>query len=255
MGQHQQWIPIDECINNYLDESEQSIHKFYKLWNLAFRLMTEMGLDFFYAVKSLKLPINANLTVTLPPDYLTYTKVGVFNNVSEVIPLYYNNNLTLFQDLLSTRQQSTEDNTLFNLYNWGNLIFYNYWDGSNFSQLYGIPSGAPFVGGFKIDNANGIILLSENFAYSYICLEYIASPKEGEQYYVPIQFKEAMIAGLAWLDIRSLPNSRKGNGGDKQSRRHEYYNQRRLAKARYEPFDLQQAYEWHLRNERSAVKV
>jgi hypothetical protein len=255
MGQHQQWITIDECINNYIDESEQSIHKFFKLWNIAFRGMTELGLDFFYTVKSLKLPVNANLTVTLPPDYLIYTKIGVFNDRSEVIPLSYNSNLTLFQDLLSTRQQSTEDNTLFNLYQWNSVLFYNYWDGSEFTTLYGLPSGSPFVGEFRVDNGNGIIVLSEGFFYDYIVLEYIASPKEGEQYYIPIQFKEALISYLRWKDIISLPSSRRGNLGDKRDRRHEFFNDRRLAKARYDPFDIQAAYDWSMRNQRLSVKI
>lgn len=253
-SQRQQWITIDECISDYLTESEQGISKFFKLWHIAFRGMTEMGLDFFYTVKTLKLPVNANLTVTLPPDYLNYTKIGVFNDRSEIIPLYYNSNLTFFQDLLSTRQQSTEDNTLFNFYQFSNLIFYNYWDGSQSTTLYGIPSGTPFVGSFKVDNANEVIVLNEGFFYTYVVLEYIASPKEGSTYYVPIQFKEAMVAYLAWMDIRSLPSSRKGNLGDKRDRKHEYYNQRRLAKARYDPFDIQQAFEWSLRNQRLVVK-
>ncbi len=60
-----------------------------------------------------------------------------------------------------------------------------------------MPSGAPFVGNFKVDNNAGIILLNETFSYDYVMLEYTASPQEGQQYYIPIQFKEAMIAGLA----------------------------------------------------------
>ena len=72
-AQNRQWISVDECINAYMDESEQGNHKYFKLWNLAYRSLTELGLDFFYSVKSVKLPVNANLTVTLPADYL---KIG-----------------------------------------------------------------------------------------------------------------------------------------------------------------------------------
>ena len=85
--QHQQWISIDEAITAYLDESEQSNHKYFKIWHLAFRGMTELGLDTFYLVKSVKLPVNANLTVTLPADYLNYSKVGVLNQQGEIIPM------------------------------------------------------------------------------------------------------------------------------------------------------------------------
>ncbi len=254
MGQHQAWISIDEAINAYIDESEQSVHKFFKLWQLSFRLMTDLGLDFFYQIKSVKLPINPNFTVDLPSDYLKYSKVGVLNDVGEIITLKYNDKLTSYAEFLPDRLEKTQDNTLFNFYQFNSPIWYNFWTGNSFSTLYGMPSGAPFVGNFKIDNNAGVILLNETFQYEYLMLEYIAEPQQGQQYYIPIQFKEAMIAGLAWLDIRSLPSSRRGNLGDKRDRRREFYNQRRLAWSRYRPFHLEEAYEWHLSNMRLAVK-
>ncbi len=254
MGQHQAWVPIDEAINAYIDESEQSVHKFFKLWQLSFRLMTDLGLDFFYQIKSVKLPINPNFTVDLPSDYLNYSKIGVLNDVGEIIPLKYNDKLTSYAEFLPDRIEKTQDDTLFNFYQFNTPIWYNFWTGNSFSTLYGMPSGAPFVGNFKIDNNAGVILLNETFQYDYLMVEYIAEPQQGQQYYIPIQFKEAMIAGLAWLDIRSIPSSRRGNLGDKRDRRHEFYNQRRLAWSRYRPLHLEEAYEWHLSNLRLAIK-
>lgn len=255
MAQHQSWVSLDECINQYISESEQPNHKFFKLWHLAFRIMTELGIDFFYQIKSVKLPINANFTVNIPPDFLNWSKAGVLNDRGEIIPLKYNDKLTTYAEFSPNRVQKTQDNTLFNLFQFNSPIWYNYWDGASFSTLYGIPSGAPFVGSFKIDRTAGVILLDENFNYDYVMLEYITNPQEGQPYYVPIQFVEAIIAGLAWLDIRSVPSSRKGNLGDKRDRRHEFYNQRRLAWARYRPFNLWEAYEWSQTNTRLTVKI
>lgn len=118
-----------------------------------------------------------------------------------------------------------------------------------------MPSGAPFVGNFKIDSANGLILLDQNYSYDYLMLEYLASPTEGQPYFVPMQFKEAIIAGLAWYDIRSIPSKTHVNNSNVQMRRKEYYNQRRLAWARYKPFNIIEAYEWSLRNQRLSVKA
>jgi hypothetical protein len=254
MPQHGAFIDLDVCINSYLDESEQSIHKYYKVWQLAFRIMTELGLDFFFQIRSVKIPVNSNLTVNLPADFLNWSKVGVLNSIGEVIPLKYNDKLTYYAEFSADRLQKTQDDTLYNYYYWNSPIWYNYWDGNTFSTLYGIASGMPFVGDFKMDRNAGIILLDENFFYDYVILEYVASPQQGQPYYVPIQFKEAIVAGLAWLDIRSLPSSRRGNLGDKRDRRHEFYNQRRLAWARYRPLHLEEAYEWYLTNMRMAVK-
>lgn len=252
---HQQYVSLDTVINLYLDRSEQSVHKYYKCWQLAFSGMEELGLDFFYQIKSVKLPVNANLTVSLPDDYLNYSKVGVLNSQGEIIPMGYNNKLTTFADLQPNRLSVTQDNTISDIIQFNTPIWYNYWNNGAFSNLYGLPSGSPFVGSFKIDNHNGVILLSENFGYEYIMLEYVASPKQGEEYYVPIQFKTALMWYIAYNDIAMLPNTRKGTLGDKEQRKRAYHNERRVANARYRPVDLHDAHQWSMEQQRLTVKL
>lgn len=252
---HQQYVSLDTVVNMYLDRSEQSIHKYYKCWQLAFSGMEELGLDFFYQIKSVKLPVLQNLTVPLPDDYLNYSKVGVLNSQGEIIPMGYNSNLTTYADLQPTRLEQTQDNTIVDLIMFNTPIWYNYWNNGAFSNLYGLPSGSPFVGNFKVDNANGVILLSENFGYDYIMLEYVACPRQGEEYYIPIQFKTALMWYIAYNDIAMMPNSRKGSMGDKEQRRRQYHNERRVANARYRPVDLHTAHQWSMEQQRLTVKM
>jgi hypothetical protein len=252
--QNRQWVTIDEAITDYLTESEQGNHKYFKCWNLAYRASVELGLDFFYSVKSVKLPVNANLTVTLPEDYLNYTKVGILNNEGAIIPLQVNNNLTTAFDMQPNRLAQTQDPSIVTGYSPQGIVWWNFWNGYGLSNLYGLPSGSPFVGSFKIDNKNGVIVLDEYYEFEYVMLEYIASPVSGGEYFVPIQFKEAVIAYLRWKDLISLPPSRRGSLGDKRDRRAEYYNERRIAIARYDAVKLSDLYEWNLVNQRMAVK-
>lgn len=255
MAQHQQYIPIDDPVNAYLDESEQGVHKYFKVWQLAFRAMTEMGLDFFYQIKSVKLPINANKTVMLPADCLKYSKIGVLNDRGETIPLRFNEKLTYFADQLPDRLTKTQDNTIPNAFVNNSPIWYNYWNGYAYSPVFGLPSGAPFVGSFKIDEHNGVILLDENFIYEYLMVEYVASPKQGEVYYIPIQFKEAIISYLRWKDIISTNAKTHVANANIMWRRKEYYNDRRLALARFRPYYLDQAYMSNLEDTRLAIKA
>ena len=252
--QNRQWVTIDEAITDYLTESEQGNHKYFKCWNLAYRAMTELGLDFFYSVKSVKLPVNPNLTVTLPADYLNYTKVGILNNEGAIIPLTVNNNLTTAFDLQPNRLAQTQDPSIVTGYSPQGIVWWNFWNGYGLSNLYGLPSGSPFVGSFKIDNKNGVIVLDQYYDFEYVMLEYIASPVSGGEYFVPIQFKEAVMAYLRWKDLVSMPTSRRGSLGDKRDRRAEYYNERRLAIARYDAVKLSDLYEWNLASQRMAVK-
>ncbi|OYY99572.1 MAG: hypothetical protein B7Y37_13860 [Sphingobacteriia bacterium 28-36-52] len=252
--QSQQYITLDSVVNNYLDQSEQGVHKYYKIWQLAFRGLETLGLDFFYTVKSVKLPVNPNKTVSLPSDYVKYTKIGVLNGKGEIVGLTYNNKLTTFADLLPDRQEKTEDNSLFGWYNYQAPIFYNYWDGIGYAAVYGLPSGGQRVGEFKIDNENNLVVLNEHYGYDYLMVEYISSPQEGGDYKIPVQFREALIAYLGWQDIALLPNTRRGSYGDKEQRKRNFYNERRLANARYKPLYLEEAYELNLQMQRITVK-
>jgi len=163
--------------------------------------------------------------------------------------------LTFFADQLPNRLELTQDNTLSTWYQNDVPLFYNYWDGYGFTNIYGIPSGSPNVGSFNIDDANGVILLNENFYYDYIMIEYLASANPEEKYMIPIQFREALIAWLSWRDIATLPSTRKGNLGDKRERERNFYNQRRLANAQFTPLYLMQAYEQNLEAQRMTVKA
>lgn len=253
--QNRQWCSIEECINSYISRSKQSNHDYFRLWHLAFEALTEMGLDAFYIVKSIKIPVNANLTATLPADYLMYSKIGVLNQQGEIIPMGVNNKLTVAFDLNPTRLAQTQDNTLQTQFDQNGIMWYNYWNGGGYGNLYGLPSGSPFIGSYKIDNANGVIVLSEHFIYPYVILEYTASPVKDGEYYVPIQFKRAVVAYLSWNDIIDIPVKTHVGNSSVQMRRHDYYNERRLAIARYDPISLPDLYEWNLQNMRLAVKA
>jgi hypothetical protein len=254
-SQIRNYITLDSVINEYIDESEQSIHKYAKLYNIAYRGMERLGLDFFYKIKSVKIAVDTtNYTVKLPNDYVSYTKIGVLNAKGEIIPLKFNSKMTFFGDMMADRQALTDDNTLVDWYQQDIPIFYNYWDGYGFTNIYGIPSGSPNVGSFNIDDANGVVLLNQNFYYDYLMIEYLSSPDPQQQFMIPLHFREAMLAWLAWRDIASMPNTRKGALGDKRERERNYYNQRRLANAQFKPLYLMQTYEWNLENQRMTVK-
>jgi hypothetical protein len=256
MSQTRNYITIDSVINDYIDESEQSVHKYAKLYNIAVRGMEKLGLDFFYKIRTVKIPIDTtNYTAQLPNDYISYTKIGVLNSVGEIIPLKFNNKMTYYADQQPDRLALTQDNTLATWYQSDLPLWFNYWDGYGFQNIYGLPSGSPFVGSFNIDDANGVVLLNQYFYYSYLMIEYLSSGNPDEPFRIPIQFREALLSFLAWRDIASMPSTRKGNLGDKRDRKQEFYNQRRIANAQFKPLYLMQAYEQNLDTQRMTVNA
>lgn len=254
-GQKMAYVSIDSIVNDYLEESEQSQHKYSKCWQLCFRGMDEMGLDFFYAIRSLKLPVLSNNTVKLPPDFLQYTKVGILNAKGEIFQLQYNNKLTFFGDGLPNRKQVSEDNTiLVDWYSVNSPYFFNYWEGDFYTTLYGLPSGGVYAGSFNVDLPNSIILLNENYSYTYVILEYVASPNPQVDYSAPMQFREALIAWLWWKD-KKASTTKRGQVGIARDLERNFYNERRKAQARFRPLYLEQAYQLNLESERITVKA
>ena len=236
------YISLDSIVTDFLDEAKNNQQAYLRMWNIAYRGMEKLGIDAFYKIQSVKLPINANMTVTLPADYMNWSKVGVLNSIGEIIPLNYNDNLSQYADLLPDRIEKNQDDTL-GTTNYGNVYWYNYWNGYAYTNIYGVPSGSPFVGNFKVDNANGVILLNQNFQYDYLMLEYIASPQAGNEYYVPVQFREALIAWMIWRDNISIPAKTHVANSNIQMRRHDFFEARRLAIASYRPIRISEAYQ------------
>lgn len=255
MSSRQPYITLDSIITDYLNESDQSNNRYFKVWHLGFRGFDNLGLDFFYRVQALKLPVNANFTVTLPPNYLNWTKVGILNGSGEIIPLYHNDKFTTYADLWPTRVEKTQDAQSAWM-QWSPNTFCNYWNGDGYSNVYGVPSGEPFVGSFKVDTENGVILLNENFNRDYIILEYVASPQpeQGQDYFLPVQFREAMIAWLWWKDSKSRA-IRAGRVGISEGLKNDFYNERRNAIARWKPTRRSEIYQASQEQTRLAVKT
>lgn len=251
MANHQPYITLDSVITDYLNEAELSVHRYFKVWHLAFRGFDNLGIDFFYKVQSVKLPVNANYTVTLPADYLNWVKVGVLNDRGEIIPLYYNDKLTTYADLLPTRLEQTQDNTL--TAEADNSTWYNYWNGGAFTNIYGVPSGQPFVGGFKVDTENGVIVLDENFRYDYLMIEYVSSPTQGVEYHLPVQFREALLAWLWWKDKKAL-STKRGQIGVSRDLKSDFYRERRNALSQWKPIRKSEIYQASQEQTRMAIK-
>ena len=252
MAQIRNWITLDSIIWDYINQAELSKHKYFKLFHIAFRAMEQLGLNFFYEIKSVKLPVTSSKTIIIPDDYLYYNKVGVFNSLGELVPLKYNDKLSVYHDTTTTRVADIAADTISSIYSYTSPTFFNYWDGDTYGNLYGVAVNDIYGGGFKDDVRSGVILLDPSFGWDSVVLEYTASPQEGQDYYIPMQFREAIIAWLRWQNNVESP---KLNGNKANIFRHDYFEAMRLAIRDFRPFYLDQAYMQGVDNQRLVVKV
>lgn len=227
-----QWVGLAEIIYQYIDQAKLTSAEFRRLWTIGVRGVEEVGMDVHSNTKSVKLLVNSNKTVNLPSDYIGLSKVGVFNQYGEVATLRRNPALTSYKITQSDRTTSNTDGISATSSRLQDMAYVNYYDGARYVNIFGAGSLLNSAGEYDISEDEGIIYLDNEYDHDYVVLEYFSSPADDVDYKIPFQVKEAVLAYVAWKDIEMLPNGRRVTMGDKQLRRKEFYNQKRLAKLR-----------------------
>ena len=72
---------------------------------------------------------------------------------------------------------------------------------------------------------------------------------------IPVQFREALIAWMYWKDGNAKSIKSNMQIANKRDWRHEFYNERRNAIARWKPIRLQEQMQTRLETQRLAIKT
>jgi hypothetical protein len=230
-----QWVGLSEVIYQYIDQAKLTNAEYRRLWTIGVRGVEEIGMDVHLTPKTVKLLVKSNKTVELPSDYVGFSKLGVLNAEGEVATLRRNPNLTAYAIDMNDRLSKNTDQTDVQTFRLQDLAYVNYYDGARYVNIFGAGSLLNAAGTFDISEDEGIIYLNNEFPYTYVIMEYFSSPADDVDYRIPFQVKEAVLSYIAWKDIEMLPTGRRVNISEKQIRRKEFYNQKRLAKLRVNP--------------------
>jgi hypothetical protein len=193
------YIPLKQCVAEALDEQQKSMGDFDRAWIIGFRALKKMNYQIYAEPKTVRLPVLPNKTVILPPDYISWTKIGILNNLGEVSSLKNNNALSILRDNNPNRLSylTPDVTTSFNLI-FGIPFFLNYFDNGLYYNLFGVGGGLITYGDFRVDERNNVIILDLHFQYSELILEYISSPEKDVDYMVDGALEEAVIAFIKW---------------------------------------------------------
>jgi len=232
--------------------------------NFALRGIREIGFDLGKRIKSLKLSINSNDTVTLPDDFVDLTKIGiidsdgiirVFGNNKNINysrkyeegttgaaatqafdsgPLDINSNQITdrVDDKTSTNNTaaSTDDNLDY-------YVFENYLYQGGLGKLYGT-GGGHLAGEYRLNLDQNRIEVETNSGYSEVVIEYVADEARSSDPEVHVYAEEALRSYVYYKIIErksSVPANEKARA------RAEYYNERRKANARLSNFTKEEA--------------
>ena len=238
MSDYKKYIPLKEVIHEYIDEARLTQGEYLRLWQIAFRGCEQLLLDVCAQYKTIRIKLNDNKTADIPKDYLKWVKVGVMNGYGEIATLTVNNKLTAYKDLNPNRLTDIASDTG----DIGDIVsnpyYYNFYNDGNYEQLFGVPSGLMTAGECNVDEDNGVIVLDPNFGYDYVMLMYSYAPEKDDDYTIPFECREALIA---WLYYRDNRGRRSVSEGQVKSMERDWINAKKLARKRIKPFRLQEA--------------
>lgn len=232
------YIKLRDIVYLYMEQSKKTDAEFIRYWRLCFRGFIQMGLNAFWQIKEIVIPVQPNQTAYLPNDYIQWIRVANFNSNGELQILNVNNQLSTFGDLSDDRMSkiASQIGTVGDILTDGFINYPNCNNDTPFSDgLYGTGSRLLTVSSCKIDDTNRVIILDVNNTLNEVALQYVSSPEQDEDYQIPIQFQEAMIAWLNWQDKMYLPATSKGSAIDKQIAAQNFKSQLLLAKKMFKP--------------------
>lgn len=255
-----QYITLEQIVNNYMMSLTDNNYTFGALRRQvlyhARRCLREFYYDVLREVKGIEMELSPSLTMTLPPDYVSYVRISWVDTAGQLHPMSIDNRISIAQEYLQDNNyELLFDNNgcvLIGESNRENLtsspVSPDSDIASSLNYSYSIcddgfrpnlDTSRIFINGkYRIDKNRGIIAFGSNAEGKNVVLEYISDGlftecDGGSEADIKIH-KFAESATLAFI-YNELIKGTTAPFNEKRRASKEYYNLRRLAKLRINP--------------------
>lgn len=207
------YIKVDTIVRDVASDLGDSLHLYPRLLKYALRCVKIISYDTITTLLTKKLPVNINGTVDFPPDYVSYSKIGVLAPNGYVRVLGTNENMSLLQKTdacgdLERPFLAGDPRTFPEIFNSmdknnfqdnGLTYFLNYFNGSTIGALFGYGGGHNRFGHYRINDETRQIQLASDVTDNYIILEYTGNGvKSGGETLVDERAYETIVAFIHW---------------------------------------------------------
>jgi hypothetical protein len=248
------YVDLNYIVNSVMNQIDSDDRDYARLYQIGVTGLRELWFDVAGNVKTVLLAKNANNTVTLPTDYINWSKVGILTQDGKVFTLALNKSITLYNDTNTNRVVSPGSFIEGGLFKIDSPDYHNYWtEGMNYN-LFGLGGSVADVAQFNIDEENGLIVLGSEFKRSDVILEYVVDPLacECDTHSIHIFCQQALEDYIYWKAVSKRKDT---PVNEKMRARQEYYNQKRVARNRMKPFRIGDAYDTSRRSVYMAPKL
>jgi len=231
--------------------------------NIALRGIREIGFDIGKKIRSIKLDVESNNTITLPDDYVDVSKLGIIGEDGIIRALNYNGNLNYSQkyevdssgaatnetndsednplnieaNIIKDRQDDKTSTSSSDVDNFNAFIFENYIFQGGTGRLYGVGGGSS-PGEFRINLDQNRIEIASNSNFTQLVMEYVADEARATDPEVHVYAEEAL---RCYVYYKLCERKASVPANEKARARTEYYNERRKANARLSNFSKSEA--------------
>jgi hypothetical protein len=222
-------MKLSKIIYEYINQAGHTNAHYRRLYSIGVRGVKEAELDVLGDAKVTRVAVLPNKTAKLPDDCLNVLNIGVENGLGQLAVLKKDPTMTGYRKESDLRLQQDFGKVAVDTTRIRDFAYINAMEGSASYKAFGAYDKTSFVGSYKIED--GFIILNPEFGYDYLLVEGIMSIDETDVDVEEIA-EETIIAYLAWKDAQYMPTGRKMNLSEKAMRKSEFYNQKRLLKAR-----------------------
>jgi hypothetical protein len=218
------YITVDEVVRSLLiQKGENTPHNYLRFLDIAHRGLKELTFDVLNDTNVALLTVDSTLRVDLPEDYVDYNFIGIVDVRGRLQPLGHKNDIPKVGtgNTITPTYSSSIDEEALNQHGGG---------------IYGLGGGQNQNGYYSpsIDQENWQMIFTSTEVGKLIYLEYISDGrKKGGATVIHPYAEEALRAYVFWKDIQ---RKRGTSGQDRELARRDYYNEKRLAKARMKAF-------------------
>tara|TARA_B100000497_G_C7691985_1_gene421076 strand:+ start:2346 stop:3107 length:762 start_codon:yes stop_codon:yes gene_type:complete len=251
-----QYVTIDEVVRSVLiEEGQYTNHKLLQYTDFAVRTLKELNFDVVQNIRSIELvPHDVNKTrYDLPQDFVNYVKIGICTN-GVVAPLGEAPGLCLVESYddcgyVVSRTPDVSFETPIDTVYW----FEGLKNGEFVGKRFGARGGQNSKGYYRVDRENNQLLVDSIAAGSTIIMEYISDGTTADGNMKVHSFaEEALRSGIRHRSLRSKRNI---PANEKELSRRDFYNEKRLARARMKSFNKDEAMQMARKGFQSAPKL
>lgn len=238
------YVTLDQIVKQTLiDLGENTEHKYMKFLQWAIRGIKEFNYDLLNEPKTEIFSLNDDHTIDLPDDYINWSKVGIIRH-GKIFTLQQNSSFAFpravddcgksIHDITSVTCLAAEQ-TQKVTGPW--TIFFNYRNGRNLGNLFGLGGGFNPFGYFRVDKEKHQMAFTSEVPNGDLVLEYIAmnvNPDGSAKVHLFVE--ESLIAFVHWKRVqqrKDIPQIEKARA------RHDYFEERRRARSRLNNFSLE----------------